>query len=75
MLFFGDLKICASPLITTQDTCLLGKKQETIAASRAKSNQGKRNTPAFLVTNANILLSWVLNGKLKPRVGTECRLL
>lgn len=75
MFFFGDLKICASSLITSQELCSLNQKQETIGASRAKSNQGKRNTPAFLVTNTNILLSWVLNVKLKPRVGTECRLL
>lgn len=69
MLFFGDLKISAGSLITSQELCLLSKKQETVAASRAKSYQGKRSTSAFLVTNT-ILFSRVLNGKLKPWVGT-----
>ena len=67
--------ISAGSLITSQDMCLLSKKKEIVAASRAESYQGKRRTPAFSVTNTNILFSRVLNGKLKPWVGTECRLL
>ena len=70
MLFFGDLKISAGSLITSREVCLLSKKQETVAASRAKSYQGKRSAPAFLVTNTNTLFSRGLNGKLKPWVGT-----